>query len=518
MTYNGYEVLPDYLDEDTILWKCTGNGEYIIAKKGGEKYFIKRNMHVRYPADDLPKEVKKDYLAAFNALKAKQEDLKDRLKGLSWDKDHIVVEEDHFKDHENRFVTITHCISDALAATYDYTKLGRLEFIALCKMTAEALAKLHEKGVIHGDLKGKNIIVVHKAAQFIPYLIDFDSSYPVDKIPEWEDIGGSEGYQSPEVMLYGLDEGSADKSTITPATDIFSLAVVMHKWWTGVFPAVDLERGSVGAAVYLDAAVTIDKKFEALIGNKHKETLVSLINWMFAKDPHARPTAQQVAEVLDDKAEIPLEYHKGDDTLLFDKELWSAHKRIAELLPTETLKTMGVKSFKRINEGSGSAWLKYCVATNDDKERKLTIDELLKCGYAKIIPACIEKPWEDDQIEFLSENEIAEKGFSEIRRGVKSGKYRITTASGVAFDKGKDWLIIRGVAKEKIVDVEADTPWPEHGSTYDVQLMARYKILSISRLEIAGEHRYKYVKIIDGVEKTFKGIPGRNLILMGYIK
>lgn len=518
MKYQGkYEVLPEYLDGSTILWKCTGNGEYIIAKKGGESYFIKRNMHVRYPSKDLPDEVYKDYKAAFDALAKKQKYLQDKMRGLNWEKDHIVVEEEFFTD-DQRFVTVTHYIPDALPDTFDYTKLGRKEFIELCKKTAEALAKLHTKGVIHGDLKEKNIVVVKKGAEYIPYIIDFDSSYTTDKIPNWDDIGGSDGYQSPEVMLYGLEEGSSDPSTITLAVDIFSLAVVMHKWWTGAFPGVDLERGSVGAAVYLDAAVTIDKKFNVTIGDKSGATLISLINWMIAKDPENRPSAQDVVKVLNDEMSVPEEYHKGNDKQPFDKELWSAHKRIAALLSEAELKKKGVTSFRRINDGSGSSGIKYVVVTKDGKERKLTLDELLKCGYAELIPAEIGKPWEDDQIEFISAEEIAEKGYAKIARGSRNGHYRITTAAGVVFDKGKNWFIAQGLAKEALADVKVDTPWPEHGKEYDVQLMARRGIVSISRLEVGGEHRYKYVKIIDGAKKMFEGVPGNNLILMGYIK
>ena len=260
MKYNGVFVVdPAFLDGDTILWKITGNGEYIIATKGGKKYFVKRNMHIRYPTKGLPKAVFDKYKLTADAMQKKQERLRMLMTGLDWTKDHIVVEEENFWDSEGRFITITPCISSALPDNYDFTSLSLASFLQLAKSVSEAVEKLHAHNVIHGDLKGKNIVVTQNGYDYVAYLIDFDSSYPTDEIPDWESIGGSEGYQSPEIMLYGLEEGAASKDTITTATDIFSLGVVFHKWWAGSFPCVDLEHGSVGAAVYLDKTVTIDK-------------------------------------------------------------------------------------------------------------------------------------------------------------------------------------------------------------------------------------------------------------------
>ena len=74
MKYNGiYDVDPAFLCGDVILWKNTGNGEYVIATKGGKKYFVKRNMHVRYPSRDLPDSVYNMYKSEADALQKKQE-------------------------------------------------------------------------------------------------------------------------------------------------------------------------------------------------------------------------------------------------------------------------------------------------------------------------------------------------------------------------------------------------------------------------------------------------------------
>lgn len=523
MKYNGvYEVDPAFVDGGTISWVDTGNGEFILATKGGKKYFIKRNMHIRQPKRDLPKTVYDKYKSAADALQKKQECLRTHMKGLTSSCDHIVVENLNFWDSERMFVTETDFISDGLSEKYDYAVLPLDVFLKLAIQTAETLDILHAHGVIHGDLKPKNIHVTEKGGVYTPYLIDFDSSYTIDDIPEWEGIGGSEGYQSPEVLLYGSEEGAADKTTITTATDIFSLGVVMHKWWAGSFPGVDLEHGSVGAAVYLERTVTIDKKFNVRIGENCGATLLSLINWMFAKNPADRPTARQVADVLADKLEVPETFHKGNDEKPFDKELWDAQKLVAELLPITALKKLGVKSLKRINEGSGSMSLKYRVVLKDGTEKTLTISEICDAGYASAKSADTEMPWDDHMIEFESADVIAKKGYAKIKRAQLAfrKRYLITMASGREIDKGYEWLISEGLAHPKYAEVDADTPWPEHGTRYDAEAMARMGVKSISRMEVGGEHRYKivYNEIVDGKNKTNERVHANNLKLMGFIK
>ena len=521
MKYHGvYEVDPSFVEGGAIKWHTTGNGEYVIATKGGKTYFVKRNIHARYPLRSLPKDVYDLRKAEAEALQKKQEKLRSLMKGLTLS-DHIVGEEDNFWDSEQMFTTITARVFDALNDKFDYTKLSLEEFLKLTRQTAEALAKLHARGVIHGDIKGKNILVTYKGGVYTPYLIDFDSSYPANDIPDWESIGGSAGYQSPEVMLYGSDEDAAPKETITPATDIFSLGVVFHKWWAGAFPSIDLERGTVGEAVYVDKAVTIDKKFNVRIGKNCGATLQSLINWMFAKEPANRPTAKQLVDVLSDKLEVPEAYHKGNDEKPFDTELWDSHKLVAELLPTDELKAK-LKSLKRVNEGSGSAGLKYRVVTKEGKEKTLSILQLCDAGYASSKGAVVDEPWEEHGIEFVSPEEISKKGYAKIRRATLAfrKRYLITMASGREIDKGYEWLVNEGLARVKLAEVEADTPWPEHGKEYGFENMARMGVKSISRMEVGGEHRYKivYNKIVDGKNKVNENVPANNLKLMGFIK
>lgn len=523
MKYHGeYEVDPAFIVGSSIKWKVTGCGEYIIGTKNGRKFFIKRNMHVRYPKPDLPKTVYDQYKVIADAITAKQKKLAKFMMGLTYHADHIVAEEANFWDDEGMFATITAYIDGVLPKNYDFTHLSLSEVISLAKEAAVMLQKLHAHKVIHGDLKEGNMPVLKNGTKYYPYLIDFDSSYPIGEIPEWDSIGGTDGYQSPEILLYGSDEGAASPSTITPATDVFTLGIIMHRWWSGAFPAYDLDGESVGAAVYLDKPISIAKKFDVIIGDNCGATLMSLINWMLAKEPSKRPTAAQVVDVLSDKLEVPEEYHKGSDVKPFDTELWKVHQLVAELHTVDMLKGKGLKSFKRINTGCGSKGLKYQVVLSDGTAKTLSIEEIVSNGYAKALSASVDEPWDEHHIEFISPEEISAKGYAQIVKVQLAfrKRYLVTTNSGLKFDKGYEWFISEGLAKPIVAEIDVDTPWPEHGTAYVPEIMTRHGVKSISRVEIGGEHRYKivYNQMVDGKNKVNDKVSGNNLKIMGFIK
>ena len=98
--------------------------------------------------------------------------------------------------------------------------------------------------------------------------------------------------------------------------------------------------------------------------------------------------------------------------------------------------------------------------------------------------------------------------------------YRLSYANGITITVYKKWLLAEGLATEKSASVVADTPWPEHGTTYNVLAMAQNGVKSIQRVEIGGEKRYRveYDRIVDGKPFVLESAPANNLILMGYIK
>ena len=153
MTCYDFEVDPSFIVGGRLKRRDTSNGDIFIGKKGGRVFCVKRNMHVRYPAKDLPESVYKAYLETAQKLDNKQKNMKRLMSSISVDRDRVVKEEDHFWDSDNMFVTVSAWIPDCLPDDYSFASRSAKEFIGLALDFAERLRILHSCGVIHGDLK-----------------------------------------------------------------------------------------------------------------------------------------------------------------------------------------------------------------------------------------------------------------------------------------------------------------------------------------------------------------------------
>ncbi|WP_436772155.1 serine/threonine-protein kinase [Yinghuangia sp. YIM S09857] len=97
---------------------------------------------------------------------------------------------------------------------------------------ASALRTVHEAGWIHRDIDTGNVLIEPGNR---PKLIDFGVAAPIDtREPDWAPREYTPGYAAPERVpseLGGMAHGG-------PATDLYSLGVVMHEMATGrpVFP------------------------------------------------------------------------------------------------------------------------------------------------------------------------------------------------------------------------------------------------------------------------------------------
>ena len=86
MKYGEYEVLPEFTSGGAVRWRVTGNGEYIVARKDGKKWFVKRDIHLRYPARSVPREVFRLQKASVEARERKQERLRKAMEGTDCEK------------------------------------------------------------------------------------------------------------------------------------------------------------------------------------------------------------------------------------------------------------------------------------------------------------------------------------------------------------------------------------------------------------------------------------------------
>jgi predicted Ser/Thr protein kinase len=122
-------------------------------------------------------------------------------------------------------------------------RLSVYDIILVGMEVADALAYAHYEGVIHRDIKPKNIILTtHRK----PKLIDFDIARDelLDTVARREDgsgfLVGTPAYSSPEQLAQ--IEG-VSRTEIGPASDIFSLGVVLYEMLSfkipKAFPKID---------------------------------------------------------------------------------------------------------------------------------------------------------------------------------------------------------------------------------------------------------------------------------------
>src|ERR671938_998777 len=108
-------------------------------------------------------------------------------------------------------------------ADRDVARIG----IALC----DALEHAHARGVIHRDVKPGNVMVVADPAVGAGFakLADFGVAHvaTADALTRTGDIVGTLAYMAPE---------QAEGARVTPACDVYSLALTLYEAWTGKNP------------------------------------------------------------------------------------------------------------------------------------------------------------------------------------------------------------------------------------------------------------------------------------------
>jgi serine/threonine protein kinase len=156
--------------------------------------------------------------------------------------------------------------------------------VEIISRLAQALEHAHSRGVLHRDLKPSNIMLTPKGD---PVIMDFGLARWVDqdvaRLTKTGALVGTPAYMPPELV-------SADRQASGPASDIYSLGVILYELLTGQVPFQG-PVASVLAAVLIETPKPLSARRRGI-----DPRLEVLCLRMLAKKPGDRPAS--MAEVV----------------------------------------------------------------------------------------------------------------------------------------------------------------------------------------------------------------------------
>ena len=185
-------------------------------------------------------------------------------------------------DHDPPYLVVEYVDGPSLGeAVEERGPLSIANVHAVAVGVASALSAIHGAGVIHRDLKPRNVLL----APGSPKVIDFGIARAFEGTSQHTRTGqlvGTVAYMAPERF-------SAEPGTpLTPAADIFAWGSVVAYAATGRAP-FDGDSPTVTAARILSGVPNL---------NGLADPLLRLVELALAKDPEDRPTARELLDLL----------------------------------------------------------------------------------------------------------------------------------------------------------------------------------------------------------------------------
>ncbi|KAG9023484.1 hypothetical protein FRB95_013005, partial [Tulasnella sp. JGI-2019a] len=190
-----------------------------------------------------------------------------------------------------------HLISVAMGAAFsDFNEANTIRGIA------SGIAYLHAHGIVHGDIKGENILL-NPSLQ--PLISDFSLTKSVAVDATATSMGsGAPRWTSPELI-------DSDTPRKTKDSDVYAFGMTIVEVLTGRVPFYHLLSSF---QVYKAIAVDNQRpKFEPLSCNgRDFRDLWELAESCWQKNPDDRPDADDILKRLASLGQKPVEYHDGE--------------------------------------------------------------------------------------------------------------------------------------------------------------------------------------------------------------
>jgi tRNA A-37 threonylcarbamoyl transferase component Bud32 len=151
---------------------------------------------------------------------------------------------------------------------------------------AEALQVAHERGVIHRDIKPQNVLLTERGAAKVTDFGIARAASAATRVTRTGVVLGTAGYMSPE---------QAKGEPVGPASDLYSLGVVLHEMLTGNLP-YEAESPLAQAIKHISEPPPSPRE----VNPEVPEALDAITMKLLAKNPEERyPSAAALAEDLE---------------------------------------------------------------------------------------------------------------------------------------------------------------------------------------------------------------------------
>eukprot|EP01017_Pseudomicrothorax_dubius_P040345 TRINITY_DN6301_c0_g1_i1.p1 TRINITY_DN6301_c0_g1~~TRINITY_DN6301_c0_g1_i1.p1 ORF type:complete len:458 (-),score=67.68 TRINITY_DN6301_c0_g1_i1:45-1418(-) len=170
--------------------------------------------------------------------------------------------------------------------------------LAVVKQLAEALNFMHQRRVMHRDMKLANVLLVDEEDNVGVKIVDFGLATDADQVPYIYQRCGTPGYVAPEVFR------SSDGEPYSPICDVFSLGVLLYIIVTG---RMFFKGDSYKTVLSNNKRGEID--YQAIRLYVRNPAVFELVCGMVEPDPARRFTLKEVQEnqyLKDLEVDIPL--------------------------------------------------------------------------------------------------------------------------------------------------------------------------------------------------------------------
>lgn len=281
----GYKLLGDLSAQNA------GFCQWGFCEKGGREYFIKEFLTPVYPADnkDLSAKIIERKRKACDDFYSEKKEFYDVLSCCRTG-NNILIQE-FFRSGSKYYIVTDKVDADGTDPAI-ISKLSREKKETLIRSILYSIAKLHDAGIVHADIKPDNILLKKTTGgYYTAKIIDFDAGFLIKKTPS--EVQGDFVYLAPEVYLKMNEE----EVKLNEKLDIFALGILFHQYWTGELPKIGADYRYAFEAV-LDGS-------EIQLNNAIPLEFRKTISRMLSPDPASRPSAREVLKVFSAKDETP---------------------------------------------------------------------------------------------------------------------------------------------------------------------------------------------------------------------